>query len=57
MPNIAILAKFKRGVEPWNAWRQENPDLVKDLHKSTLSLEDQILYLVLNQDRKTVNFR
>jgi len=36
MANQEHLAKLKEGVEAWNQWRKENPDLVPDLRRADL---------------------
>lgn len=41
MANEEHIAILKQGVEVWNNWRQENPDIRPDL--STLSLSESIL--------------
>ncbi len=37
MANPEHLAKLKEGVEAWNAWRDENPDVMPDLVETNLS--------------------
>jgi len=37
MANPAHVAKLKEGVEPWNQWRSENPDIRVDLADANLS--------------------
>ena len=36
MGNPEDLAKLKEGVEVWNAWRGETPDIMPDLHGANL---------------------
>ena len=31
MANPEHLAKFKEGVEAWNKWRKDNPEIKRDL--------------------------
>ena len=40
MPNPEHIAKLKEGVEAWNAWRDENPDVMPDLVETNLSGAD-----------------
>ncbi len=40
MANPEHLAKLKEGVEAWNAWRDENPDVMPDLVETNLSGAD-----------------
>ncbi len=37
MANSEHLAKIKEGVEPWNAWRKANDEIVPDLSKENLT--------------------
>ena len=34
--NPEHLAKLKEGIEAWNAWRSENPDIKPNLNGATL---------------------
>lgn len=36
MANPEHLAKLREGVEAWNGWRKENPDITPDLRKTNL---------------------
>ena len=36
MANEEHLAILKQGVEAWNKWREENPDIVPDLKSAVL---------------------
>jgi Pentapeptide repeats (8 copies) len=36
MANLEHLAKLREGVETWNAWREENPDVEIDLSRANL---------------------
>jgi uncharacterized protein YjbI with pentapeptide repeats len=38
--NPEHLAKLNEGVEAWNQWREENPDLAPDLSGANLSEAD-----------------
>ena len=38
MANKQHLALLRKGAETWNRWRQENPDIVPDLSRSTLGM-------------------
>ncbi len=40
MANPKHLDKLKEGVEAWNAWRDENPDVMPDLVETNLSGAD-----------------
>ena len=40
MPNPPHLAKLEEGVEAWNQWRRENPDIRPHLRKADLSRTD-----------------
>ncbi len=37
MANPKHLDKLKEGIEAWNAWRDENPDVMPDLVETNLS--------------------
>jgi uncharacterized protein YjbI with pentapeptide repeats len=37
MANPVHLAKLKEGVEAWNQWRKENPDVIPDMSRESLS--------------------
>ena len=37
MANKEHLARLKQGVEVWNQWRRENPDLCPDLSQANLT--------------------
>jgi uncharacterized protein YjbI with pentapeptide repeats len=37
MANDDHIAKLKEGVNAWNAWRAENPDIHPDLRRAILS--------------------
>ena len=37
MANDEHIALLKKGVEAWNAWRQENPDIYPDLSEANFS--------------------
>jgi hypothetical protein len=37
MANDEHVALLKQGVAAWNAWRNENPDIVPDLRREHLS--------------------
>ena len=39
MANPEHLAILKRGIEVWNKWIEENPDIIPDLSESDLSIE------------------
>ena len=36
MPNTEHLTRLKQGVEAWNQWREENPDIQPDLRRADL---------------------
>ena len=36
MANEDHVARLKQGVDAWNAWRRENPDVSPDLFKANL---------------------
>jgi len=36
-PNPKHLAKLKEGVDAWNQWRKENPEITPNLRKANLS--------------------
>jgi uncharacterized protein YjbI with pentapeptide repeats len=40
MANDEHIAQFKKGVDAWNAWREENPDILPDLSGADLSEAD-----------------
>jgi uncharacterized protein YjbI with pentapeptide repeats len=40
MANDEHVAMLKKGVDAWNAWRDENPSIVPDLHGADLSGAD-----------------
>ncbi len=37
MANPEHLAKFKEGVEAWNKWRKDNPEIKRDLTEADLT--------------------
>jgi uncharacterized protein YjbI with pentapeptide repeats len=47
MANEEHLKTLKHGVEAWNSWRQENPDVIPDLKRAMLR-EAQLSYIDLN---------
>src|SRR5438270_819475 len=40
MANPAHLDKLKEGVDTWNQWRKERPDIIPNLYKANLSRAD-----------------
>ncbi len=40
MANDAHIAQLKKGVDAWNAWRDENPDIIPDLSSTNFSGAD-----------------
>jgi uncharacterized protein YjbI with pentapeptide repeats len=36
MANDDHIAQLKKGVDAWNAWREENPDILPDLSEANL---------------------
>jgi uncharacterized protein YjbI with pentapeptide repeats len=40
MANPEHLARFRMGIEPWNAWRNQNPDLDADLSGASMPKAD-----------------
>jgi hypothetical protein len=45
--NSQHLAELDKGVESWNQWRRENPDIIPDLRKVDL----------IGRDLRFVDFR
>jgi hypothetical protein len=57
MANAEHLAKLKEGVEPWNQWRKENPEVQTDPQTTTTGAEahiDSALFAALKRRSSTI---
>jgi uncharacterized protein YjbI with pentapeptide repeats len=54
MANEEHLKILKQGIEKWNNWREENPEIIPDL--SGISLADFHHLVIVNQSPNAVNF-
>ena len=55
MANPEHLAKIKEGVEAWNLWRKENPDVGSDLSGADLSRADLTEATLVNTNLEGAN--
>jgi hypothetical protein len=45
MANPEHYAILKQGVEVWNRWRRENPDIVPDIRSANLTYKNLTIHL------------
>jgi hypothetical protein len=53
MANEVHLAELKRGVESWNQWRKESPEVKPDLSDANLSRANLEVPIAVEPTNKT----